>query len=126
MLVEYDVNPTGTISGTVSDEALDDPTAAEKTITVVFTYTKKQFGLTITHIVNGETISSDTTQVEYGTPISTDAYLDAYPAAAYTRSITVNPSGATTVTQATTVTYTYNIKKYDVTVIHVVDGSEIS
>ena len=126
MLVEYDVNPTGTISGTVSDEALDDPTAAEKTITVVFTYTKKQFGLTITHIVNGETISSDTTQVEYGTPISTDAYLDAYPAAAYARSVTVNPDGATTVTQATTVTYTYAIKKFDVTVIHVVDGETIS
>ena len=126
MLIEYDVEPTGTISGIVSDEALDNPNAAEKTITVIFTYTKKQFSLTITHIVDGETISSDTTQAEYGTPISTSEYLDAYPATAYNRSVTVNPEGATTVTQNTTITYTYTIKKYDVTVIHVVDGETIS
>ena len=126
MLVEYDVSPAETVSGTVSDATVDDPNATTKTITVVFTYTKKKFSLTITHIVDGETVSNVTTQEEYGTAITTDAYLDAYPETTYTRSVTVSPNGATTVTQATTITYTYTIKNFLITNIHIVDGEEVS
>ena len=126
MLVEYDVSPAEAVSGTVSDATVDDPSATTKTITVVFTYTKKQFSLTITHIVDGETVSNVTTQEEYGTAIATNAYLDAYPETTYTRSVAVNPNGATTVTQNTTITYTYTIKNFLITNIHIVDGEEVS
>ena len=127
LLDEYNVSPFETVSGIVSNETVDDPEADTKTLTITFTYTRKQFDVTVIHIVNGSEVSNTTTHnVDYGTTITTDAYLDAYPAAGYTRSVSVSPDGATTVTQNTTITYTYTIKTFSFTVHHYYDGTTTS
>ena len=127
LLDEYNVSPFETVSGIVSNETVDDPEADTKTLTITFTYTRKQFDVTVIHIVNGSEVSNTTTHnVDYGTTITTDAYLDAYPATGYTRSVSVSPDGATTVTQNTTITYTYTIKTFSFTVHHYYDGTTTS
>ena len=107
---EYHLKDGDSATGVVTDDT-----------TVTFYYKKKTAKLTIIHIVDGEEVSRNETDVEWGDPVARDEFLPAY-ADSHNHSVNVSPDVAT-VAGDVTVTYTYTIKTFNFTVHHFYDGT---
>ena len=91
---------------------------------VTYYYKKKTATLTIIDVVDGTSTTRSTTTVEWGDSVARDEFLPAY-ADSHNHSVSVSPD-VTTVSGDVTVTYTYNIKKFTLTVHHVNNDANYS